>query len=166
MADEGDKDAGKAKSGPSVLVWLSALVVLGLVAAGAGGGMGIAIYGMAKKSAMAQAESAPAPEKVEKYASGERIYTLPSVVTNLKTPRDIWVRLEGSVIFTGTGEGSREELVQKIGGDIMAHLRTLKLSQLDGGPGLLHLREDLNERVRLRTGGQAREIVIHSLVIE
>jgi flagellar FliL protein len=30
----------------------------------------------------------------------------------------------------------------------------------------LHLREDLNERARLRSGGKVRELVIQSLVLE
>jgi flagellar FliL protein len=48
----------------------------------------------------------------------------------------------------------------------MAYLRTLHLPQLEGASGLQALREDLAERVRLRSGGKVREFVIETLVVQ
>jgi flagellar FliL protein len=48
----------------------------------------------------------------------------------------------------------------------MAYLRTLALSQIEGAGGLQALREDLAERVRLRSNGRARELVIETLVVQ
>ncbi len=39
----------------------------------------------------------------------------------------------------------------------MAYLRTIPLSQLEGPSGLIHLREDLNERARMRSEGHVEE---------
>ena len=50
--------------------------------------------------------------------------------------------------------------------DVVAYLRTINLSQLEGPSALQHLREDLNERATLRTGGQVSELIIQSLVVQ
>ena len=38
--------------------------------------------------------------------------------------------------------------------------------QIEGANGFQNLREDLNERARVRSGGRVREVVIQSLVVE
>ena len=48
---------------------------------------------------------------------------------------------------------------------IIARLRP-KLAQIQGASGFQHLREDLNDRVRVRSGGKVRDLVIQSLIIE
>jgi hypothetical protein len=30
----------------------------------------------------------------------------------------------------------------------------------------LHLREDLNDRARVRSGGKVRDIIVHALIVE
>jgi flagellar FliL protein len=50
--------------------------------------------------------------------------------------------------------------------DVVAYLRTVPITQLEGPSGLLHLREDLNDRARIRSGGKVKELVIQSLVLE
>ena len=45
-------------------------------------------------------------------------------------------------------------------------MRTVPLAQLEGPSGFLHLREDLNDRARIRSGGKVRELVVHALVLE
>ena len=57
-------------------------------------------------------------------------------------------------------------LVAAIGEDIVAYLRTVSLAQIEGPSGFLHLREDLNDRARIRTGGKIRELVVQALVLE
>ena len=48
----------------------------------------------------------------------------------------------------------------------MAYLRTLSLSRIQGASGLQHLREDLNERVVLRSKGLVRELIVETLVVQ
>ncbi len=50
--------------------------------------------------------------------------------------------------------------------DIVAFLRTVSLSQIQGASGFQHLREDLNDRVRVRSGGKVRDLVVQSMIIE
>jgi flagellar FliL protein len=50
--------------------------------------------------------------------------------------------------------------------DVLAYLRTLSLAQIQGPSGLLHLREDLNERVKLRSKGVIQELVLESLIVQ
>ncbi len=57
-------------------------------------------------------------------------------------------------------------LLGEITEDIIAYLRTVPMSDLEGPSGFLHLREDLNDRVRIRSGGKVREVVIQTLVLE
>ena len=48
----------------------------------------------------------------------------------------------------------------------LAYLRTLSMAQIEGASGLQHLREDLNERVAIRTKGAVRELIVESLVVQ
>ena len=57
-------------------------------------------------------------------------------------------------------------LAAQIAEDIVAYLRTVSLAQIEGASGFQHLREDLNDRVRVRSGGKVRDLVIQSLVVE
>ncbi len=50
--------------------------------------------------------------------------------------------------------------------DIVAYLRTVSLAQIEGASGFQHLREDLNDRARVRSGGKVRELIIHTLIVE
>ena len=50
--------------------------------------------------------------------------------------------------------------------DTVAYLRTLSLPLIEGASGLLHLREDLNDRARIRSGGKVRDLIIHTLIVE
>jgi flagellar FliL protein len=91
---------------------------------------------------------------------------LPSVVTNLAAPPDIWVRIEGTLLFEGKTLPHGEALAGQISGDILAFMRTQTLSQIQGVAGFQHLRQDLNERVATRSEGRVRELIIKSLVVQ
>jgi flagellar FliL protein len=91
---------------------------------------------------------------------------LPPVVTNLAAPPDIWVRIEGTLLFEGKTLPQGEALAGQISGDILAFMRTQSLSQIQGVAGFQHLRQDLNERVVTRSEGRVRELIIKSLVVQ
>jgi flagellar FliL protein len=100
------------------------------------------------------------------YVHNARLRELEPIVTNLAAPKDKWIRLQSSLIL---GEGIPEDidiLTSRIEEDIVTYLRTLKLAHIEGPVGLQHLREDLNERARLRSDGAVREVVLESLVIQ
>jgi flagellar FliL protein len=94
------------------------------------------------------------------------IVDLPPIVTNLGAPQDIWIRLEGSIIFDPKTLPRPEAVAGQIGDDILAYLRTVPLRQLEGPIGLENIRQDLNERAAIRSGGKVRAFVIRTLVVQ
>ncbi len=100
--------------------------------------------------------------EVEKIAAGEAV-PLDPIVANLASPRDTWVRLELSVLFGSTPE---IETVNAIHQDILAYVKTVKLHQVDGPSGYMHLKSDLRDLVEVRSGGEARDILIRALLFE
>ena len=65
-------------------------------------------------------------------------------------------------------DAAKEEnmLAGRISEDIVAFLRTVPLAQIEGANGFQHLREDLNDRARIRSEGRVREVIIQSLIVE
>ena len=57
-------------------------------------------------------------------------------------------------------------LVARIGEDIVSYLRTVSAAQIEGARGLQYLREDLNERATIRSGGKVRELILETLVVQ
>jgi flagellar FliL protein len=122
--------------------------------------------------------SAPGAEHPEKDARVEEkptvanvpadssLYDLPAIVTNLSAPQDTWIRLEASLLFDAKTVPHPEILGAEIAGDILAFLRATSLTQIQGVAGLQNLREDLNERVAIRSGGSVKELVIRTLVVQ
>ena len=65
------------------------------------------------------------------------------------------------------GEGADTKgLAAAITEDTITYLRTLSLPLIEGSSGFLRFREDLNDRVRIRSGGKVRDLIIHSLIVE
>ena len=56
-------------------------------------------------------------------------------------------------------------LAAEIEADTMAFLRTVQLAQIEGSRGLLHLRDDLRERAKLRSPAVV-DYLIRSMVAE
>jgi flagellar FliL protein len=63
-------------------------------------------------------------------------------------------------------EQNPDVIAGEIRQDVLAYLRTLSLAQIQGPSGLLHLREDLNERVKLRSKGVIQELVLETLIVQ
>ena len=65
-----------------------------------------------------------------------------------------------------SADEANDVLAGEIRQDILAYLRTVSLAQIQGPSGLLHLREDLNERVQIRSKGAVKELVIQALIVQ
>ena len=85
------------------------------------------------------------------------------ITTNLAAPSDIWVRMELSLVFNGAPDNAIAEQIQQ---DFLAFMRTVKLPQVEGASGFQHLKEDLEERARIRSGGRVKKILIKTLLFE
>lgn len=88
------------------------------------------------------------------------------ILTSMPGPRSVWVRVEASVVFDGPTNPEFNVLAQKIGEDIVAYLKVTNVDQIEGASGFQYLREDINERARIRGQGKVREVVVQSLLIE
>ncbi|TNC07581.1 flagellar basal body-associated FliL family protein [Methylobacterium terricola] len=163
MADKDDKKKGGGKA------WIGALALCTLVAVGTGAALGMYLMTSVEKAAGEKAREAAEHEKAAKvlnYAGDLTLRSVGSVVTNLAEPADSWIRLESSVVFKTGSLPTPDITVAEIKTDIIAYLRTLSTAQIEGASGLQHLREDLNERVILRTKGAVREVIVEALVVQ
>lgn len=95
----------------------------------------------------------------------KRIVLAP-ITTNLIKPNGAWIRLEASVMPTKDLPENHEELLAQVQEDLLGFLRTLKLAQIQGPSGFQHMREDLNDRVKIRSEGIFNKLLIHALLVE
>ena len=86
-------------------------------------------------------------------------------MTNLTSPRDVWIRLELSLLFTRPAEKA-EQIAAQFGTDVLAYLRTMSAEQIEGPAGLLGLRDELNDRAATRSNGAIGEVAIRTLVVQ
>lgn len=157
--------APAASGGRSKLQWVGATILLTLVAAGTGGGLGLALVDRVEDAVKSKEASAEKPVATE-YAGPTHLKPLPPIITNLAAPEGTWIRLEGSIVFKDETLAADEALAGEITEDVLAYLRSLTLSQLEGPSGMQFLREDLAERARIRSGGRVSELVIQALVLQ
>ncbi|WP_230533112.1 flagellar basal body-associated FliL family protein [Microvirga roseola] len=142
-------------------------LVLSLLAVAVGGGSGILMVSSIEKSIL-EKHQAKAEEKVSTspYSGDIAVRRLAPVVTNLANSENEWIRLEFSIVYKNVPGMNPDVAAAEIRQDVLAYLRTLSIAQIQGPSGLLHLREDLNERVKLRSNGEVKEITIETLVVQ
>jgi flagellar protein FliL len=154
---------------PSPFAFLAAMLVLTGLGVGFGGLMGLQLLGKMESAPPGKAETRSAPAQVptkSRYAANVGLRLLPPIITNLASPERTWVRLEASLVMEGEHASDSGALAAQIAEDIIAFLRTLSLTQIQGASGFQHLREDLNDRARVRSGGRVRDLVIQSMIVE
>jgi flagellar FliL protein len=169
MADDeerGESGWGSAGQGMSTITFILVLAALTLVAAALGffGGLQVlssAEHALHVKSAAAQAEGGIAAD-----IDAANLKVLAPVVTNLSDGRDVWIRLESSLLFRDAVPEDADALATRIGEDLVAFLRTVSVKQIEGASGFQHLCEDLNDRVRVRSKGRVQELIIQGLIVE
>ena len=182
-ADARGKGGGEGKT-PSMLMSVLAFVIITVVGAGAGAFHGMQVAGKLapahaeepngggakaggkKSDAEVAGQHAVAPTGPLPDNAGGRIFRLKSIITNLAAPNKAWVRLEASIVLKGEPLENVELLTGKVSDDIVAFLRTVRLSQIEGPSGFQYLREDLSERAKIRSKGKISELVIRVLIVE
>jgi flagellar FliL protein len=161
------EQAAPAKSGPSLIIQIVALLVLTLVALAMGWGGGRYLISPLPAQKADQSSKAKDGKKKEKNTSAEvgdrYVVSLDPILTNLSAPSKVWVRLELSLVFDGPVDQS---IARAISQDILAYIRTVKLAEVEGPSGFQHLREDLEERASVRSGGRVKKILIRTLLFE
>lgn len=176
MADK-KKETGKA----SPLMGIAVIFLLTLIGAGAGFAVGSTL-GLArppaeiKKATAAEpargehtpdaAANGAAPPPVEEEPAAMTVAAFPPILTNLAEPKETWVRLEGSLLMKKETEEPAELLIERADENLVTYLRTVKLKDIEGPTGFLHFRADLNDLVSQLSGGQVKEVIVHSVVLE
>ena len=146
---------------------LGALVPVLVLTLAAGGGGSMVGRQIASTARLAGDKASPVPGAAKPAAAASRraLKELPPVVTNLAAPEGAWIRLQTAVSYDKTDGVAVEALIPKVGEDLLAFVRTLTLDDIQGASGLDALRDDLNERARLRSDGKVRELLIETLVV-
>lgn len=159
MADKKpDKEKGETTLAQNALAFLLA----GILAAGVGAFQGLRVRPPAAPRAPVKAEASHNATPVAEMGTMD----LPPVVTNLAAPSNVWVRVEGTLLFRGKTLPDGKALAAKISGDLLAYMRTQTLTEIQGAAGLQHLRQDLTDRVVTRSEGRVKKFIIRSLVVQ
>ncbi len=167
MANQDQADEGKKK--PSLVLTIA--IVAGLSVAAGGGGW---FVGNMLAPPPAEPETAAAEPGAEAGAAEEGgiprlateangIIALEPFTSNLAYPADNLVRMEIALAFKGVPDPVIAEAIHQ---DIMAYMRTVSLQQIQGPRGFQYLRDDLKERVDLRSEGRVTNIMFRTFVIE
>ena len=140
---------------------LGTIIMFVLVSAiGAGMGFG-GLWFQAQKEA--PVETAVAAEETDAKPVSLHIHDLKPILTNIAAPKDVWVRMELSLL---TGEPIDAELAEDIGQDIIALMRTIRLDQMEGPSGFLALRHAIDQRAKFRAGDTVERVLFRTLVLE
>lgn len=155
------------KSGGLVKLLLTVGAVT-TVAIGMGGGIGMWTAGKVAKAVVDQQAAQPVEQREVsvKYSGDMLLQPIDAVVTNLASPTETWIRLETAMVFKNGAVENPQVTAAELRQDILAYLRTVGLAQLEGPSALQHLREDLNERVALRTDNRVTELIVQTLVVQ
>ncbi|PDT51035.1 MULTISPECIES: flagellar basal body-associated FliL family protein [Sinorhizobium] len=161
-----ETDTKEPKS-PSLVMTIAAVAVLTLVAGGGGWFVGALLAPPPAKKPEAAAElpeHATGEEGLPKIATeANGIVQLQPITTNLAYPAENWVRIEVALQFKGAPDVA---LAEEIHQDIAAYLKTLSLQQIQGPRGFQYLRDDIRERVDLRSDGRVTNVMFRTFVIQ
>jgi len=143
------------------------VLILTALAAGAGTLWGLRVVGTVESTVMKRMEAATPDLAVNPQMTGTLVLKrLSPIVTNLAAPANTWVRLEAALLMEQKAAASADPLVGAITEDILGFLRSVTAQQMEGAAGLRNLREDLLERIAIRSKGVVRDIVIETLVVQ
>ncbi len=148
----------------SLVKWLALLGVFTLLAGGGGAGLGLYLSNQPSPSSTPAAKE-EGDGQSPAHAANLTVRELPPIITNLQTS-DVWVRIHAAIIYDPSAVPTPDIMISEITTDILGFLQTLSIAQLAGASGLQHLREDLNDRVLVRSEGHIRELVIESVVVQ
>ncbi|HWK37412.1 MAG TPA: flagellar basal body-associated FliL family protein [Hyphomicrobium sp.] len=158
-------DPGQEPQGqPSTLYFIVIVALLTLVAAGIGYFSGKELLSTAQETTAKGDDNAGYLGERFRMESS-KLRPLAPIVTNLAGPDETWIRIESSLVFNEV-PNDVDALTARITEDIVAFLRTVKVGHIEGAIGFQHLSEDLNDRVRARSDGSVREIIIQGLIVE
>lgn len=154
-------------SSRKALLAAAPVLILTALAVGAGTLWGLRVIGTVESTVMKRMEAATPDLAVNAQMTGTLVLKkLAPIVTNLAAPANTWVRLEAALLMEQKAAVTADPLIGAITEDILGFLRSVTAQQMEGAAGLRNLREDLIERVAIRSKGLVRDIVIETLVVQ
>jgi len=146
--------------------FLAALVLLTLIAGGAGAGLAKYVSDYTEQEVHGRLREQQTYTETLPFSVSTRLQKLDPLVTNLASPKEAWIRVQASILLEEETDGDVSLLRKKVEDDFLGYLRTVTLAHLEGGIGLQHLKEDLTERAKTRSRGQIHEVILESVVIQ
>jgi flagellar protein FliL len=170
MTDDEEEAAESVPAPPpprmSTLTFITVVAVLTALAGGGGFVLGLQILTSVEQGAHSKQNPAGASPVEVQPLSTANVKVLSPIMANLAgTPR-VWMRLESSLLFRDEVPRDADALSAMIAEDIVAFLRTVSVKQIEGASGFQHLCEDLNDRVRVRSGGRVQELIVQGMIVE
>ncbi len=166
VADDGNAaDGARAPRQLSTFHFILIVAALTVAAGGVGFLCGQQILGSVQQSVRSQETDPPVLIDGLQHLESANLKPLAPIVTNLAASPPVWIRLEASLAFHEPPDDV-DALAARISEDIIGYLRTVSVPQLEGATGFQNLSEDLNDRVRVRSNGRVRELIIQGLIVE
>lgn len=136
---------------------------------GAGGGAAFGYFAIPDGTAAsppAQGETKPQPPPTPgRFPNDAMELAVPSVITDIGTDPRMRARLDVSIIVAhGTSESTT--LIGEVREDMIAYLKGLTVADIQGVRGFQNLREQLDDRARVRGRGAILGLLIGGLVLE
>lgn len=164
------EQGGESKKKPSLVITIAIIAGLSVVAGGGGWLVGNMLAPPPSETAPVENAAGEGEEKKADEGGIARVATeangivaLEPFTSNLAYPADNLVRMEVALAFKGQPDPVLAEAIHQ---DIMAYMRTVSLQQIQGPRGFQYLRDDLKERVDLRSEGRVTNIMFRTFVIE
>ena len=114
-----------------VMRLIAAIIVLTLVAIGAGALAGLHLFAAAERVADAKKGATP-PPIASSYAGSARLRKLSPIVTNLAAPANNWARVEASMVTDSMSDEDAGILAAHISEDIVTYLRSASVDAVRG----------------------------------
>jgi flagellar FliL protein len=160
-------DASAKGEGSPLIMMILGLLILTVLGGGGGWFLGTMVAPKIKTATAAvEAAAAQAPtgeKQAAAAAEANGIIQLDPITTNLAYPSQNWVRLEIALMFKDKPDAQLAEAIHQ---DILAYVRTVSLQQIEGPRGFQYLRDDIQERVDLRSEGRVSKVMFRTFVIE
>lgn len=163
--DKRKKDESNAGGGIGGFV-IAALIAI-VLGAGGGGAYGYFLMPDVAPQNSGPTDKAPPPAgpTAGRFPGDAIELAIPSVITDLNSEPAVRARLDVSIIVVH-GTPQTTTLLGEVREDVIAYLKGLSLADIQGVRGFQNLREQLDDRARVRGRGAILGLLIGGLVLE
>ncbi|WP_420392738.1 flagellar basal body-associated FliL family protein [Acuticoccus sp.] len=144
-----------------------ALAAVTLLGGAAGAGLGVLQADRIATIATKRANEAPvATENALAWDTSTTVARLNPVIVNLAAPRGARIRLDTAMVFDVDAVDDVERMKATLANSMVAFLRTVSVGELTGASAFNYLRDDLNERAKVASGGTVSELLIETMILQ